>query len=522
MANKDLFKSASKVQPANTVNFAGGSAYELSSKQALAQIAATNTFNGTYYASGDKCLQLAKEAVAKCDPEFIAKTAVYARDKAYMKDMPAFLVAHLMARGENALVEKIFPQVINNGKMLRNVFQIARSGQAGKVINFSANFKRKLIQGWFDRSTPDYIYRASIGNDPQLTDIVRASRTKLEGPKNELVKYLMGRPYENGSLPEIVQSLEEFKKNPGGTPPNVDFRILSSLPLTEDHWKEIARNAHWTMARMNLNTFARHNVFKDQELVQLIADKLRNPEEIKRAKVFPYQLMVAYISTSDVPTEISEALQDAMEIAVDNVPALNGNIIIPIDTSGSMSSPITGYRNGAISKVRCVDVAALFGAAILRKNKGARLLPFDTHVRVGLGSSHNTFNPRDSVITNASKLAKYGGGGTDCSCALHAINQSKEKVDAVIMISDNESWSGYRGYRQGTPLANEWEILKRRNNGAKLCLIDLVPSEDSQITPNKDVLCIGGFSDTVFDVVSSFLEGGTDDHWVKVIEAVEI
>ena len=70
-----------------------------------------------------------------------------------------------------------------------------------------------------------------------------------------------------------------------------------------------------------------------------------------------------------------------------------------------MRSSVTGWAGSATSTVRCVDVAALVAAAVLRKNRRARVLPFDFDV-VDL-----RMNPRDSVMTNAQKLAGIGGGG---------------------------------------------------------------------------------------------------------------
>src|SRR3712207_8227055 len=43
------------------------------------------------------------------------------------------------------------------------------------------------------------------------------------------------------------------------------------------------------------------------------------------------------------------------------------------DVSGSMKSPVTGYRKGATSTVRCIDVAALVAAAVLRRSGEARV-----------------------------------------------------------------------------------------------------------------------------------------------------
>ena len=49
MANKTLFSSAkSRLPRATAVNEAGGAAYQLAPKHALAQIAATGCFNGAF------------------------------------------------------------------------------------------------------------------------------------------------------------------------------------------------------------------------------------------------------------------------------------------------------------------------------------------------------------------------------------------------------------------------------------------------------------------------------------------
>lgn len=99
-----------------------------------------------------------------------------------------------------------------------------------------------------------------------------------------------------------------------------------------------------------------------------IAGRIADKDEIRKARIFPYQLMVAYGQASDsVPAEVIRALEDAMEIALSNLPKIAGNVVVCPDVFGSMASSVTGYRKGASSKVRCIDVAALTAAAILRK-----------------------------------------------------------------------------------------------------------------------------------------------------------
>jgi 60 kDa SS-A/Ro ribonucleoprotein len=205
-----------------------------------------------------------------------------------------------------------------------------------------------------------------------------------------------------------------------------------------------------------------------------------------------------------------------MEIATRNVPAFAGKVYVCPDVSGSMQSPATGHRAGATTAVRCVDVAALVAATVLRQNPHAEVLPFENHVvKVHL-------NARDTVMTNAEKLTAVGGGGTNCSAPLAALNAQKAKGDLVVFISDNESWVDSKAGR-GTATMREWAVFQSRNPQAKLVCIDIQPYATTQAQEGASVLNIGGFSDQVFEVIAAFAEGRLGaDHWVGVIDAVEV
>src|SRR5688572_21570398 len=116
MANKTLFKSIVGMFSPKTdiVNEAGGIAYKLDPKQALAQYAATGCFNNTFYADAGEQLDKVLARANEVDAEFVAKTAVFAREKGHMKDMPALLLAMLSIR-DKELFERVFPRVTDNG-----------------------------------------------------------------------------------------------------------------------------------------------------------------------------------------------------------------------------------------------------------------------------------------------------------------------------------------------------------------------------------------------------------------------
>ena len=518
MANTTLFQSIkNRFTKTDTHNEAGGIAYTLTPKQQLAQLAATGCLNNTYYADAQSQLDQVLKLAESLDAEFIAKTAVYARQKGFMKDMPALLLAVLAQKDVNMLA-RVFDQVVDNGKMLRNFAQIIRSGAVGRKS--FGNRPKKLMQTWLLTATEKQLLNAAVGNSPSLADVVKMVHPKpREAWRAAWFAWLIGKPYDREALPPITRAFEDYKQSREGTLPNVPFQMLTALDLNSGDWAQIARNGSWQQVRQNLNTFLRHEVFAKSKNIKMVAEKLRDETAIARARVLPYQLLTAYQATSNqMPFEIREALQDAMETAVQNVPAIRGKVVVCPDVSGSMHSPATGYRGSATSRTRCIDIAALVSAAMLRTNPQARVIPFE-QITVNV-----QLNPRDSIMTNAEKLANVGGGGTACSAPLAMLNREKADVDLVVIVSDNESWADDSQQWGGkTSLMKEWDILKKRCPEAKLVCLDIQPYTKAQARNRQDILNIGGFSDQVFSLIGSFAERGMGtDFWVEEIEKMPL
>lgn len=509
MANKSVFASyRGRLVPAtNSYNRAGGPAYSYDARQLLAQLAMTGTFADAFYVDAKFQAEELRLAGLEVDPHFLAQTAIYARKEGHMKDAPAYLLAMLSGL-DASLFARTFDRVVDNGRMLRTFVQIMRSGAAGRKSLGSR--PKRMVQEWLVNASDWALLQASVGQSPSLADVIKMVHPKAESDeRNAFFAWLIGKPADVGLLPKDVQSFIRFKETGQGEIPNVPFQMLTALPLTKKHWAKIAERSGWQMARMNLNTFARQGVFTIRKMDQKIAVKLRDATAIRKARVMPYQLMTAYMmADGEVPAMVRNALED--------VPAINGSVAICTDVSGSMDWPATGYRKGASSSVRFVDVAALVSAAILRRNTDAIVLPFDDKVHDARLSS------RDSVMTNAKLLASYGGGGTNCSAALAALNKRNKAPDLAVFVSDNQSWVDKNSGR-GTAMMAEWEALKSRNENAKLVCIDIAPYGTTQAFSRTDILNIGGFSDTVFKTLAAFAEGnGTAESWVNEIEAVEL
>lgn len=545
MVNMSLFASKTARLPrADAVNEAGGRAYKLEPKHALAQVAATGTLGDAFYSTAGTQLDEVLKLIGQIDDDqYLAKLAVYARQKAAMKDMPAALLVALSVRNTE-LMHRVFDRVIDNGRVLRTAFQMIRSGQfkskSGTVRTGLSSSVQRAFQRWLNEASVAKLLSASIGNDPSLRDVLRMARpTPKDDERRALFGWLTDKPEDKwtpataANLPGQVQALQAFRAAVDeatqllvmGELEGVRWDMLADSAKGPSVWAAIARKMGPQALRMNLNTLLRHDVLATTESVNYIADRIADKAEVRHSRQFPYQYFAAYVNADDkVPQKIKTALHKAAEIACGNVPELPGPVVIGLDTSGSMSCSVTGFRGrGATSKMRCVDVAALFAAAILRRNPDSIVIPFDTR------AYDAKMDPSDSILSIAERLSKYGGGGTNCALPLEAANvlHRERKFAGVVLVSDNESWVG-TGRHGSTGVLTAWEAfvanqrkLAGRDANPKLVCIDIQPYQTTQACERADIMNIGGFSDAVFNVISGFL-ADNKQRFVAEVEAIEL
>ncbi|HEY7428479.1 MAG TPA: TROVE domain-containing protein [Gemmataceae bacterium] len=540
MANKNLFASIKSLLPrADSRNEAGGLAYRLTPRHALAQLAATGCFNNVYYSDAEQQLSILLALVEQVDDNvYLAKLALYSRARAFLKDMPAALLV-LLSKRDPELFRRVFDRVVDNGRVLRTLFQMIRSGQFGrKSLSYAL---QRAFQRWLNNASVGTLLSASIGNDPSLRDVLRLARpTPSDDARRTLFGWLTDKPIEKwapatlADLPREVSDLIAFRQAESEAEQvavleRARFRwdLLADAARGPFVWKAIARQMGPQALRMNLNTLLRHGVFTDDpEMVAFVANRLGDEDEVRRGRQFPYQYLAAYLNAeADVPSAIKEVLGRAAETACGNVPELPEPVVLGVDVSGSMTSPVTGQRGrGATSRMRCVDVAALFAAALLRRNPGSVVIPFDTAAyRAEVGAD-------EKVLDLAARLARYGGGGTDCSLPLAEANRTyrDRRFAGCVLVSDMESWVG-TGRGSSTGVLTEWHKFaanqKRLHGdgwtGPKLVCLNLQPYTTSQAPERADVLNVGGFGDAVFNVVASFLSD-EPDRFVSEVEAIEL
>jgi hypothetical protein len=202
---------------------------------------------------------------------------------------------------------------------------------------------------------------------------------------------------------------------------------------------------------------------------------------IKNSKVLPFRFATAYeeimkLGSSSSTRDVLIAINKALEVSVQNVPKFDGETLLVMDVSGSMSG-------------RPSEIASLFGAIVAKVNS-CDVMTFATN------AEYKSYNPMDSVMTIRSSF-RYSGGGTNFRSIFQKANK---KYDNIIILSDLQGWMGYT-----TPSAEFNQYKKKFGANPYVYSWDLAGYGSLQF-PEQNVFALAGFSDKVFDVIKLLKE----------------
>jgi 60 kDa SS-A/Ro ribonucleoprotein len=238
---------------------------------------------------------------------------------------------------------------------------------------------------------------------------------------------------------------------------------------------------------------------------------------IRKSRLHPFAILLAmavYASGRGVrgsgawePSRaVIDALDGAFYRAFANVTASGKRVLIALDVSGSMGSPIMG------SPLTCRDATAALALVTMATEKQTHVAGFTAtghgQRRFGgrwgggpTGLTRLGISPRQRLTDAVQAVSNLPFGGTDCALPmLYALEQGIE-VDAFVVYTDNETWAGavhpvkaLQQYRQRTGIA------------AKLVVVGMTASGFSIADPNDaGMLDVVGFDAAVPAVMADFI-----------------
>lgn len=511
--------------PAPTArNKAGFAAYRPATAEEVAELLFLGTFGTTFYASGqewaDGTLEVLKHAVRE-DAQFVAQAAVLAREEGYVRSAPIMALSVLLAGdpGAKSWGVRIFDRIVRTGDDLRNFVGLNLSGQIRKGYGGIA---RREAARWINAHLDEYQalkYGDVRGHDPlNFRNILRLTHPKPGRPwKEDLYRWIV-QGVGSERLPRIqaADRLRRGEQTPAQAilQGNLPFETVMPILGSDGHqadaeaWAALTVQAPYFFLLRSLAAIGRAGVWADPGLVQAAARRLTDPDAVRVAKVFPYRFWQAaqVLYRERAPQALVDAVAEAMELSLSNLPTLPERTVLALDVSGSMATTQVARDTSA------AVIGGLFAAALWKRTPTARLLPFDSDVR---RVPH--VSPRDSLMTLTNALAMRGGG-TDLSSPIRLLLQERTPVTLFIGLTDSEDWAASGGWH-GQGFLAAWQHYRQIvAPEAQAVLIQLVPGRTRVAPPDTDgVRYVYGWSDAVVRYVGHVAQGGTITERVRQV-----
>ena len=460
------FNTTVKEPKTKTINLAGGEAYSQTNELALVSMLLTSFVNDQFYKSGNDTLKDLRNLIKKVDPEFAAKAAIYARDKFGMRSITHALAGELTSELKGSeLGKNFYDKVVVR---VDDMTEIMSYYLIHKTSKDNPKFPNSLKKGFakaFDKFDAYQLAKYSGKNkDLKLVDLVNIVHPVPTDRNKTALELLVKGDLKN------TETWEAKLSQAGQVAENEED--LSQLKA--DAWTDLitSRKIGYFALLRNL----RNILNQAPNAVPAACELLVDEKLISKSRVLPFRFATAYEEISKMGSskgvrEVLVAINQALEVSMCNVPKFDGDTLVVMDVSGSMSG-------------RPSEIASLFGA-ILAKSNNADVLTFATR------SDYKSYNPMDSVMTIRNSF-RYSGGGTNIKSVFQTANKP---YDNIIILSDFQSWVGYN-----TP-TKEFNTYKSHFNcNPHVYSFDLAGYGTLQF-PESKVYCLAGFSDKVFDIM---------------------
>lgn len=232
--------------------------------------------------------------------------------------------------------------------------------------------------------------------------------------------------------------------------------------------------------------------------IESVYQRIENPDAVRKSKQLPFRFLSAYKSVSDIAgSRALDALENAVDASIANMPHLPGTSVIAVDVSGSMrGSP------SVKSSVRCVEIGMLLGLIANQICDNSVFYTFNN------GLYKRALSRRSGILQEA--VGTTANGGTDMRLPFIGMLKEQVKADRVIIVSDNECNCG-----KSTVQSYAEKYRRETGNNIWVHAVDLQGYGTQQFCGPR-VNIVAGWSEKVFQFIRLAEQGeGT------LIQAIE-
>lgn len=492
-------------------NYAGGEAFILDVRSELYSSVVTTSLNEKFYESADKRMDRIRSLIAKNDPSFVAKLAVYARTKMNLRSVPLVLTVELAkTQSGNSIVGKAVKGVVKRADEITELlayYQMANNRSGTKKLNkLSKQIQHGLTVAF--NSFDEYQFaKYDRAGEVKLKDALflvhpKASNEEQQTIFNKIAKDELEVPYtwetELSALGQVKFANEKEKA--------AAFRLK---------WEELVfsgKLGYMALLR-NLRNIIEAGV--SIETMEAVCSKLSNREAVAKSKQLPFRFLAAYREVKALNYGVVPMVLDSLEDAVlQSAANINGfkkgtSVVIACDVSGSMQKPIS-----AKSKIMYYDIGLIL--AMLLQSRC-------DNVQTGMfGDTWKIINmSRKNILSNVQEFYRREGEvgySTNGYLVIQDLINRRAVVDKVMMFTDCQLWNSDVTVQK--TIASLWKQYKVIAPQARLYLFDLAGYGNTPVDVKSDgVYLIAGWSDKIFDVLIALEEG---QNTLAEIEKIEL
>lgn len=438
----------------------------------------------------DQKLIRATHKVLKINPEFVLQLAVYCREQMHLRSVPLVLCAEYA---------NVTPGTVPGArKYISRVIQ--RADELSEIIAYQ--LERNKIS-------------------PRKTKLPMAIKAGVAGAFPKFDLYQLGK-YNRDGVVKLRDALFLTHPIPKNDQQKADWDNMAAStlesPITWETqrsgglmtWHDVIHNIFNKDGKVN-NYMAQlrnlRNVLQSEDVtnedITLMCNMLSDREAVRRSKQLPFRFLSAYRIVKELEhprlNNVMDALEDAAQVSVENIPKLAGTTLIACDVSGSMEMrPIS--KN---SSVFPYDIGILLGSMAHQ---------FCTTSITGMfGDTWKTvpMSQRSGILSNTMEMRRREGEvgySTNGYKVIEYLLDNNIKVERIMMFTDCQMWDSY-GDRDFAPTFIKYQ---RMYPDVKLYLFDLSGYGNIVIPQDtKNVCLVAGWSDRVFDFIQMFEGTGT-------------
>lgn len=477
----------------------GGSGFAKDVKTELFTLALTNFVgeNTFYESAGSRDTRFVDlvRAAGKADPVWTAAFIVWLRNEGNMRTASVVAALEFAASGaENAR------QVVANS--------LARADEPAEAVAYWFGAHGRKMPYAIKRGIADAVVRLysersavkwdSAGSSYRMGDVIEIVHPKPRDAKQSaLFQYLIDSRH-NRTGPRGIEKLPDletllmWRSDPGrrldDMPRLATWEMASSLmPVDQRFWETLIMSdqlGYMALLR-NLRNFEAKLI--SDEARDRVAAKLTDPAEVAASRQLPFRFWSAWKNSGTV--RFGPALEKSLDIVAGNVPEFRGRTLIMVDTSGSMSAPMS-----AKSKIARMEAGALFGAIMAaRSTKGVLAMYASTVAKVKIGPS--ILRTTEDIVRASGRV----GHGTETWPSTRTMWNDHGPFDRVLVFTDMQDHPG----RTSTAF-----IPKH----VPVYVWDLAGYKTANIETGSNRHLLGGLSDKTFTLLQ-VLEAGSAGRW---------